>query len=270
MPTTARASERSAAISGSGQSRATMPLFQRPGLEKRLRRPGRRPGRPGRPADARRRGAGAPGPRSPATPWPRSRRPAGGPRPPAGRIPWAAEPGSPAAARSASVARRRTGGRPAGRGPSGARVSRRWRLTCTPLPGGGAARATTVGRPEPGEVRSERPSPLPRASTRWRRSARGRRGRPRRAARRRADGAPRPSRSRASSARPEPREERHEPGGDGQRRAEAERAQMPERGPGQEHVAQRARMDDQAARHHAAARLRGTGLGVRARQRGAR
>src|SRR4029450_6661707 len=71
-----------------------------------------------------------------------------------------------------------------------------------------------------------------------------------------------------------PREEGHEAGRDGQRRAEAERAQVRERGPGEQHVAEGARMDDQtvwqAVRGHAGARLRGARPGRPARQRGAR
>src|SRR5262249_49727697 len=66
------------------------------------------------------------------------------------------------------------------------------------------------------------------------------------------------------------REQRHQPGRDSQCGPESERAEVSERGPGQQHVTERARMDDQAARRHVAVPLRGTDSAMRGRHRGAR
>ena len=109
----------------------------------------------------------------------------------------------------------------------------------TSSPDGGAARATTTG-PRSGRGSPGRPGPLPRTRTRSRRASR----------RRRAPGIGRlDEESVQSEALQIPRaideararEERHEPGRDGQRRAEPEATQVRQRGTGQQHVAERAR-----------------------------
>ena len=128
LPTTARASARSAAISGSGQSRARASSRTRPVVEKRLHRGGVGRTRQGDQGQPRLRGADAPAPRSRATPSSRSRRRAGGRSPPRRRSPARRATSRPSSG-PPPPREARTKGSSAGKGPSGARVSRRWRLT---------------------------------------------------------------------------------------------------------------------------------------------